>query len=309
MSDETLRLYLLGRLNEDERMGLDERLLTDEEFATRVQLAESELTDDYAAGRLDPVERDLCAKRFLVTEERRRDLRFVSNMQDYAGAQTSATDIPPVKTSWREGFAGFFAFPSPRAWATAGSFAVLIILLGLAWFLTRPRRETPPMIARNEPIPAFSPQASPQTAASPVAVTPSPELPPVKKPPVVPTPTEPVLPPTIASLVLLPGAVRGSGDLPRIAVPNGERDIVRLSMVLETTVAGPFRAELATAEGQSVLVRNNLKPSAGKAETKIVLEVPARLLHNGDYQIKVSRPRADGQTESVGRYYFRALQE
>lgn len=313
VSDEPLRLYLLGRLNEDERMEFDERLLTDEEFATRVRLGESELIDDYAAGRLDPVERKLCVKTFLVTEERRRNLRFVSAMQDYAGAQTSAAASQlisqPAKASWREGFAGLFAFHSTRAWATAGSFAVLILLLGLAWFLTRPRRETPPVITRNEPIPAFSPQAKPQTAASPAAVTPSPEPSPVRKPPAVPTPPEPAVPPTIASFVLLPGAVRGSGDLPRIAVPNGERDIVRLSMVLETTVAGPFRAELATAEGQSVLVRNNLKPSAGKTEAKIVIEVPARLLRGGDYQIKLSRLRAEGQPESVGRYYFRALPE
>jgi hypothetical protein len=313
VSDETLRLYLLGRLNEDERLRLDECLLVDEEFAIRVRLAESELIDDYAAGRLDPVERELCANTFLVTEERRRKLHFVANIQDYAGAQNSAaatqSTSQPTKPSWREGFAGLFAFPSPRAWATAGSFAVLILVLGLAWFLTRPRRETPPVIVKNEPVPVFSPQAKPQTAASPVAVTPSPEPSPVRKPPPAPSPTEPSVPSTIASFVLVPGAIRGSGDLPRIAVPNGERDIVRLSMVLETTVTGPYRAELATAEGQSVLVRNNLKSSSGKAETKVVLEVPARLLHGGDYQIKVSRPRTDGQPEIVGRYYFRALQE
>jgi len=105
---------------------------------------------------------------------------------------------------------------------------------------------------------------------------------------------------------LLPGALRGSGDLSRIALPDGERAIVRLSLVLETNVAGVYQAELATAEGKQVTVRSKLNSIRKDGETILVLDVPARLLQRGDYQIKLTR-QTDGAAQPAGRYFFRAL--
>src|SRR6185503_21346599 len=112
--DETLRLYLLCRLSDDERLQLDQRLLIDDEMAERVQLAESELMDEYASGGLDSVEREFFEKRFLTTAARREKLRLSSALHEYAGSQTPAVPVPrivhPEKSSWREGLAGLFGF-------------------------------------------------------------------------------------------------------------------------------------------------------------------------------------------------------
>lgn len=311
VSDETLRLYLLCHLANDQRLELDERLLVDNQLAERIVLVESELTDDYAAGRLDQVEREAFAKRFLVTEGRKRQLRFTSALQDYSRSRAAAPVSVMTKRAgpaWRERIAELFSLNRP-AWAFAGSLAVLLLVVGLVWFVAKQRRETQGLIARHEPIPTSSPSspiASPQVAASP-AISSVPQPTPQQQTPVVPIPVEPTLRPTIASLVLLPGAIRGSGDLPRIALPHGERDIVRLSLVLETPAEGTYHAALLTAEGQTVTERSKLKADPGKTEARIVLEIPSRLLRNGDYQIKLSRQRADGQLETAGRYYFRAL--
>ena len=306
VSDETLRSYLLCRLEDDERLELDERLLVDNQLAEQIVLVESELTDDYAAGRLDTVEQEAFAKRFLVTEGRRRQLHFTSALQDYSRSRAAApvSVRPQPGLAWRERIAGLFSLNRP-AWAFAGSLAVLLLLIGLAWFFVKQRRETQGLIARHAPVPTSSPQPAPQLAASPVSSLP--QLTTAQKTPVVPTPTEPAVRPTIASLVLLPGANRGGGGLPRLALPGGERDTVRLNLVLEAGAEGTYRAELMTAEGQTVTARSKLRADTGKAEPKIVLDIAARLLHNGDYQIKLSRQRADGQVETVGRYYFRAL--
>jgi hypothetical protein len=308
MSDETLRLYLLCRLEEDERLELDERLLVDNQLAERIVLVESELTDDYVAGRLDTVERAAFSKRFLVTEGRKRQLHFTSALQDYSRSQAAAPVSVITQRSgpaWRERIAGLFS-PNRPAWAFAGSLAVLLLLIGLTWFVVKQRRETQGLMARHEPIPTSSPQASPQVVASP-AISSVPQPTPGQKTPVVPAPSEPAVRPTIASLVLPPGAIRGGGDLPRIALPDGERDIVRLSLVLEAVAEGTYQAELLTAEGQAVTARSKLKVDTRNAEARVVLDIPARLLHNGDYQIKLSRQKVDGQLETVGRYYFRAL--
>lgn len=314
VSDETLRRYLLCRLGEAERLRLDERLLIDDELAERVLLGESELMDEYAAGKLDSVERQLFDRRFLTTESRRQQLRFSSALHEYAGSQTQPVLPKPVarqeKSSWQEGLAGLFGFGRPRAWAVAGSFAVVILLVGLAWFATRQIPDTEPVITRNEPIPASSPQAPPHAEASPAAQTsPEPQPTPVKSPAITPTPVEPSIPATIASLVLLPGAVRDGGEMQRVAVPDGERDLVRLSLVLETDAAGTYRAELATAEGQMVSVRTKLRATPRNGDTRVILEVPARLVRSGDYQIKLTRQKTDGELEPVGRYSFRALQQ
>jgi hypothetical protein len=188
--------------------------------------------------------------------------------------------------------------PGP-AWAAAGSFALLVLVLGAAWYLSRQPRQSETPVAHQPPVNAASPAATQNPAVAQVS---SPASPP---PQLKPTPSEP--PVAVASFVLLPGALRGPGEMTRVAVPRGERAILRLSLVLENPAPGTYRAELANADGQTVTVRNYLKPRAN-GQTQIVFDVPARLIQTGDYQIKLAR-HTDGQLESVGRYYFRALPE
>jgi hypothetical protein len=311
-TDETLRHYLLCRLGEDERLKLDERLLTDDEFAQRMLLAESELVDAYASGGLDTVERRCFEKSFLTTDARRQKLHFSSALHDYAGLQAPSSLAAPVaqqrESGRREGLAAWFGFGRPRAWALAGSFAILIIVTGLAWLVFRQQPEHQPVIVRNEPIPASSPAALQRPDAAPAPLTtPEPQPTPSRKPNEVPTPPPAAAPPTIASFVLLPGSIRDGGDLQRVAVPDGERAVVRFSLVLETDAAGSYQAEVATVEGQTVTVRSKLKADGRTGDPKLTIDIPARLLRSGDYQIKLTRQKADGQSEPVRRYYFRAL--
>ena len=303
VSDETLRLYLLGALEANERLRLDEQLLLDDSLAERVQLAESVLTDDYATAKLNQAERELFERKFLVTNERKENLRLSAALRSYAEAPP-AVSMLPEKSSWSERLAGLFALNSGRRWAVAGSFAVLLLLVGIAWFIAKQERETGPLIARNEPTAPGSSQVI--TQASPAQVTPGSQ--PSPAPVASPATPEPSVPATIASFVLMPGALRAGGDMTRVAIPGGERDVVRLSLVVETPSEGSYTAELTTAEGQKVLVRPNLKITRN-GHAKVILIVPARLLHTRDYQIKLTRPTPDGQTESAGRYYFRALEE
>lgn len=303
-SDETLRLYLLCRLEENERLRIDERLLDDNELAERITLVESELTDDYAAGRLDTSDHEAFAKTFLVTDDRQRQLRFTSVLQDYSRSQAMATasvTTARAERSWRERLAALFN-PGRPLLAFASSFAVLLLLVGLVWFIAKQRRDSKSLTAKHDaPTPTLSP-ASPAGTVPHGPDSPGKEPTPAKKPEAVVSPSE--APPTIVSFVLLPGAGRSGGELARIAVPAGKRDVVRLSLVIEeATAAGLYEAEVATAEGQAVVSLHKLKAAAGN---RVVLELPGHLLHGGDYQIKLTKTNATGQTETVGRYYFRA---
>ena len=312
-SDETLRRYLLCRLSDDERSQLDQRLLVDDELAEALLLAESELTDDYASGALNEDERESFKKSFLTTVSRREMLRLSTALHDYAGSQAAAVSVSrfaqPEEASWQRWLGGLFGFGHPRAWAFAGSFAVLIMLVGIAWFALKQDRAPELLITRNEPIPTSSPQASPGTDPSPSIssspISPAPHPSPARQS--IPTPMEPAVPATVATFVLSPGALRDGGDMTRVALPDGERDVIRLRLVLESGSEGVYQAEVATAEGQKVTVRSRLKADISRGDPRLTIQLPARLLQSGDYQIKLSRQKADGQLEAAGRYYFRAL--
>jgi hypothetical protein len=299
-SDERLRAYLLGELAEQERLRLDQRLLTDDDVAGRVRLVEAQLIDEYVAGELDAGTSGVFHTRFLKTDARREQVRLTKALRDYSAVSETALAVPqPVADrSWRERFIGLFALKPGPAWAAAGSFALLVLVLGAAWFLSRQSRQSETPFAHQPPINAASPPATQTPAIAQVPPVPPPSQ---LKPP----PSEPPI--AVASFVLLPGALRGPGEMTRVAVPRGERAILRLSLVLEDPAPGTYQAELANADGQTVTVRKGLKPYKN-GQTKIVIDLPARLVQTGDYQIKLGR-QTDGQLESVGRYYFRALPE
>ena len=295
-----LRKYLLGSLPEAERLALDERLLTDDELAKLMRLVESELIDDYTAGRLDHPQRDLFISRFLVTEERKQALNFSSELGRYASAQSVRR---PAKTEgpsrWLATAARLFSFESPRGWAVAGSFALVLLAVGLIWFVVMRRSEQPPLNVQKT-----SPAASPQPAGSPITVAQGPQ----PSPPVETKPTpEPAPPIAVANIVILPGTLRSGGETARVAVPRGDRDLVRISLVLENPEPITYQAELETAAGQKVAVKQKLQVHKN-GQSKVTFDVPARLLQNGDYRVRLSRV-VEGETQSAGRYYFRALQQ
>ena len=301
-SDERLRAYLLGELREQERLELDQRLLANDGFAERVRLTESQLIDEYVAGELDERTSGVFHSRFLKTDARREQLRLTAALRDYSAQSPTALPAarPVAKRSWREGFYEFFALKPGPAWAAAGSFALLLLVLGLAWYLSRQPRQSETPVAKQLPVNAASPNVGSSPAQVAQVPPPAPPAPQLK-----PTPSEPPI--AVGAFVLLPGALRGPGEMTRVAVPRGERAILRLILILENPAPGTYRAELDNADGQTVTVRDHLKPRAN-GQTKIVVDVPARLIQTGDYQIKLAR-QSDGQLESVGRYYFRALPE
>lgn len=302
VSDQELRSYLLGELPEQERLVFDQRLLADDGFAQKVRVAESQLIDEYVAGEFDPRTAQAFQTAFLRTEARRKQLRLAESLRDYAVRTPAARPLSqvPKKQTWRERLAPFLTLPARSPWATAGAFALLILGITVIAYLG-PRLPKTSVQVAQQPSPSMS--ASPDPVSSPaVAQVQAPASP---TPQAKATPSEPPI--AVASFVLMPGALRGYGEMARVAVPRGDRAVLRLSLILEEPGAGTYQAELANADGQTITVRKGLKPSRN-GQTKIVVDLPARLVQSGDYQIKLGR-QTDGGFESAGRYYFRALQE
>ncbi len=311
VSDETIRLFLLCRLSGDERTRFEERLFVDDTLEERVRLAECEIVDDYAFGRLSAEERELFTGKFMRTTERKQKLLVSRALRNYPSSPaTYKKNTAAIENNRprREKTLRLFGFNRP-ALAFAVSFGALVLLVGLVWFIARRTRErSEPSLVRQEALPQSSPQISPQSATTP---TPGPDstTSPTPTPKATPSPVEPSSAPVMATAVLMPGALRESGKMARITLPKGERDTVRLQLALESNAPGTYRAELLTAEGQPISIAGKLKASDTNGAAKVVFDVPARRLKAGDYQVKLSRQAAGGSIESVGRYYFRALQK
>jgi hypothetical protein len=64
LEQEQLRLYLLGKLSEAERLEFEERLFADDDLEERLQEAEYDLLDDYARGSLPAGEHEAVQRRY-----------------------------------------------------------------------------------------------------------------------------------------------------------------------------------------------------------------------------------------------------
>src|SRR2546426_9238041 len=94
-SDDAIRRFLFGGLSAAEELTFEERLFADERLETRVRLAECELADDYAFGRLNSAERELFEQRFLVSAARQQQLNVSKALHDrFATVSTVATVSP-----------------------------------------------------------------------------------------------------------------------------------------------------------------------------------------------------------------------
>lgn len=120
--------YLLGELSEDGQKGVEERLLTDNEYYDLLLATEDDLIDAYLSGALDGRERERFEAHFLRPPERGEKLRFAMALRDYVSTRTAesrheAAAIRPraARRKWP---------PSPALWLAAA--AVIIIAVALA---------------------------------------------------------------------------------------------------------------------------------------------------------------------------------
>ena len=293
-SDDAIRRFLFGRLTPAEQTTFEECLLTDDAFEAGLHLAEIELADDYALARLSASERRAFEDQFLLTVDRKQILNVSTALRDRF-ASNSIAPAAVEKTSISERLR--LRFGLARRWRFAFASAIVVVLLGAAWLVVRRPRITEGIKAtifnRHAPMPSPSTPrmaAHPNNTSAPLEhqTTPSPM-----------PPHEPTASPTIVTVDLLPGLTLDE-ELPRIDLPKGEHDLVRLQFTLEPNRTGTYQAELLTIDGRSVFVSQSL-PSNG---ADLAIDVPAALLTAGDYQARIERV-VGGSTGSVASYYFR----
>lgn len=112
--------------------------------------------------------------------------------------------------------------------------------------------------------------------------------------------------PPVASLVLVPGLVRSSGDARTVEIPAGAGEL-KLDLVFDGSDHRSYRALLRTVEGRKLLSAGGLKARAFETRKSVRVSAPARLFTGTeDYVMMLSGRARGGAYEGVSEYYFRA---
>jgi hypothetical protein len=292
-SDEVVRLFLLGKLPAAQQVKFEERLFSDEQFETRVRLAENELADDYAYERLSATERDLFEQKFLVSTERRQKLRVSEALHQRFAAPSPA----PARATLGERLQRLLSW-NQVSWKLAAAVVTLVFFAGTTWLLLRRpqlRQELitqgKKLIPRRRPVAPAKPDQNREESHHP-------KLPSSGENSIPPPPVAMV----VANIILIPESAYDGDHIAHLSLPQSDVNLLRVQLAVERNRPGQYQVEVLTVSGQTIFTESLLeKDTSGAA---VAFEIPVRLLVAGDYQIKLARI-TDGREEGVATYYFR----
>jgi hypothetical protein len=81
---ERLKQYLLGNLSATEMEAIDLRIISDDDFEENMLIAENDLIEDFFEGALTDTEISLFRKNFLISNDRKIQVRNVGQLKQYA---------------------------------------------------------------------------------------------------------------------------------------------------------------------------------------------------------------------------------
>jgi hypothetical protein len=85
---ERLKRYLIGELGEDDQREIGERMFTDDQYLTQVEMLADDLIDDYLSGSLSPDEQSRFETHFLNPPIRQEKMQFARALRRYVKTET-----------------------------------------------------------------------------------------------------------------------------------------------------------------------------------------------------------------------------
>lgn len=289
-SEAIIRRFLLGSLSGSEQPLFEERLMSDVSLDAHVRLIELDLADDYACGRLTTADRQSFEQRFLVTTDRQIKLRVSELLHDrfsFSGATESAAR---PETYWgAKRFWHRFGLDR-RVWRIAFGALILLVLFGTVLLVIKEPRLAERITKKIIPRRSTSPSA-PREAHHPPNTS-SPEHPSTPAP-MPPHDSAIQSPQTVALFPLATDA----GKIPTVTLANGGGDVVRLKLTVTVDQTVPYRVEVMTISGQTVLLVERFQGPP------FDVDVPMSSLRSGKYQVRLSDAR-DPSKKAVASYCF-----
>ncbi|MCU0237890.1 MAG: hypothetical protein MUC29_00480 [Pyrinomonadaceae bacterium] len=324
------RRFLLGEMPENERELFEQNFIADEELFENLRVAEDELIENYVRGNLTNVDKQKFEANFLITEKRRERVAFTREMLRKLNLETVSKQPETLieTTSFWQTLVGLFKQPQ---FAFGSALAILAIIFG-GWFLLRSSEKSVDIVQNTPtPTPIVLITPTPQIVETPT-VTPTPKIETNINQPnknvnkqtienrqiekeieanlnnqnsnTQTKPKDEKAKPTISTLALFVGSVRGDGKTNNLNLPKNSGG-ANLQLNLENQDYKIYRTEIIDQNG-NVIYRSG-KMSAKKSRLNTF--VPANKLKRGDYIVKVYGKNPQGEDESVADYQFRVNQK
>ncbi len=290
--DETLRLYLLGDLPEEESDRLEQRLIQEDNLSELFDAIEAEVLESWSRGELDrdPAREDRARPCPLPRLRSRAALvRGLAQVADEEGRGTILSFPPRIDVSR----------PAVRFAAIAAGVMLMVSATWVALSLAPNdlRHEVGTIAERvTPPPPAVSPEPPPPTpAAEPSVIARLPETP---APPAPPPP-----PPVTAVFQLSTMVLRGEEEPSVLEIPPGTEQ-VEIQVLLGDGYEkyGPYTAVLSGGKDDLRLTGLEARPTADGFA--VVLSVPRENLPAGQYQIDLSGVGRSSETLEIAFKQF-----
>ena len=269
-----MRDYLLGNLEAERRVALEESILCDPEIYEELLVVEEELIDEYITNKLSPSERQQFETDFLITAERQNNLRFGRLLRRYLDSQPIFVppDEMPVTTGRQDEIDApatkFFSFAAgsyARGATLAVTMAVVASLVVLIVFCWRANRKPEQPIAQAN-------------SSTPVRLT------------------------------LTPGSMRSEDAVtPRVSVPPKGVN-VRLDLQVSNPNFHNYKSELFR-ESKSLQTADELKAEPQGEQHVVPWTITGDVLSPGEYQVKLSGVVDSGPDEFIDNYSFRVIKK
>ena len=264
LSDALLRKFLLGKVDDEERVQIESLFLIHREAKKRVLNAEQDLIEDYLENSLTPSDREIFLSMYARTAAQRQSLRITRSIKE-CGVMEAA--LPSANR-------GAFLerlLSRPVLLIPFGVTIAIVVVIALVWLNSRMQHERFVLeqeLARLN-APASLREVSPQ----------------------------------MVSLDLSPLTLRSAERQAHLKTGAGVQ-IVELRLPgVQKEDSSAYVAEIRRLDDdESFTIRNVPLESDGRYPTRIRL--PAKILRPGEYQIRLSVIAVNGETDLAGEYQF-----
>ena len=270
-SEESVRQFLLGKVDDAERERIESRSLIDPQLREQLLAAEQSLIDDYLEERLTADHRESFLLQYGASYGERRKLRIAKSIKEYAEAQPVSAPIDATPNVIRRRWFRLEAKPK-LLWRIA---AILIVALLLAvWLQSRRSQLDAQHLAMERELASLNDPSRLHEAL-----------------------------PEMASLSVTPITLRKVDPQPQFTL-RSEIRILELHLLQDQNELHPrYRAVLQKESGSKPLNFPEIQASDENPGV-IRLRVPTSFLSRGTYQIILSSIAADGSVSSVEEYNF-----
>jgi len=270
-SEESLRQFLLGNVDDVEREGIERLFLTDPQFNEQLLAAEQSLIDDYVEKRLTADQREMFLSQYGASDDQRRKLRIAESIREYAEAQPAVVPTDATPTVVHQGRFGLRAKPM-LLWRIAAVFIIALLLS--VWLYSRMSQPGAQHLAIEQELASLNDPSRLREAL-----------------------------PDMANLPLAPITLRNV-ELQAQFTPRTEIRVLELHLLqVQNERHARYRAVLQKGSGSEPFRFPEVQAS-DETPRVIRLRVPTSLLSRGTYQIILSAIAADGSVSSVEEYNF-----